>query len=92
MDENAKPLPDVDKQPVVVFAGPQRAELLNLYAGFAMQAQIALDNDVTPRTADFCVQAADTLICALERYHTAELAKMGGGDPEAAGARDDRKH
>lgn len=78
----------VDKQPVVVFAPAQRAELLNLYAGFAMQVQQLTKNDGWVPSE--CVASAEALVQALEAHHTAVLARMGSGDPEAGG--DDVQH
>lgn len=85
---------EVDKQPIAVFHPQQRGELLHMYTGMLAQGFLASDGNtgrwIDLHTASDLVQQADALIVALEAYHTAQLAKMGAGNP--GGADDDRKH
>ena len=91
MDEDIKPKQNpavqVDKQPVAGFNAVVRSELLNLYAGWAMQGRLSTGGFVylSAEGANDCVADANRLLEALERYHTAALANMGSGDPEAVG-------
>lgn len=84
---------EVDKQPIAVFHPQQRGELLHMYTGMLAQgfkAQGGWKTAIGLSVASDLVQQADALIVALEAYHTAQLAKMGAGNP--GGADDDRKH
>lgn len=60
------------------FEPEQRNMLLQHYAGLAMQSTVAKGHYLTADNADMCVNEANALVHALERFANLEAAKVQG--------------